>query len=59
MMRRREGEGAAPSDDGTPSSKRSSSTPAVTAGVPSRSGPAEATELSSSQVEERLRQYER
>ncbi len=59
MMRRRESEGAAPSDDGPPASKRSSSTSAAAAGVPSRSGSAEPTVLSSSQVEERLRQYER
>lgn len=59
MMRRREMEGADKSDEHEAVPSRSSSTTAAAAGVSRRGAPAEPTALSSSQVEERLRQYER
>lgn len=55
MMRRREREGLDKPDDPEPASSRGSS-PASTS---TRGAPAGTTSLSSSQVEERLRQYER
>jgi hypothetical protein len=61
MMRRRELEGVDESDDdGAPASGRSASTSASSpGGIPTRGAAAAATSLTSSQVEERLRQYER
>jgi hypothetical protein len=60
MMRRREREGLETSDDSEPTSGRGSSSPAASpASIPTRGAPAGTTSLTSSQVEERLRQYER
>jgi hypothetical protein len=57
MMRRREREGLDKADDSEPTSGRGSSSASTsTRGAPA---PAGTTSLSSSQVEERLRQYER
>ena len=58
MMRRRENEASDQTDDPAMASGRGSSTPAAANGVPAREAAA-ATPLTSSQVEERLRQYER
>jgi hypothetical protein len=58
MMRRRELEGTDKAEDSESNSGRSSATAAAGA-VPTRAAPAGATSLTSSQVEERLRQYER
>jgi hypothetical protein len=55
MMRRREREGL----DRTEDSEPASSNAAATASIPTRGSPEGATSLTSSQVEERLRQYER
>ena len=57
MMRRRELEGAEGSDDGPPASGRQSA--AAATAIPTRTAQAEPSSLSTSQVEERLRQYER
>jgi hypothetical protein len=54
MMRRREMQTPNNTDDSAPPSKK-----AAAAGVASRNVPSEPTVLSSSEVEERLRQYER
>lgn len=61
MMRRRENEGGDQAEDpATTSGKASSSTPAGSPGNARTHGaPAAATSLTSSQVDERLRQYER
>jgi hypothetical protein len=59
MMRRRESESAA-QDEEAAASGNGSSAPAGAAGIgPARGATAATTSLSSSQVEERLRQYER
>ncbi len=58
MMARREREGAANSDEQGAASSRSSSPSPATA-IPTRGRPEEQTSLTTSQVEERLRQYER
>lgn len=59
MMRRREREGADKPDDDGPGSGRASADAPAGAGTPTRGTPAGAISLTSSQVEERLRQYER
>ena len=61
MMRRRELEGAGKIQDPEPTSARASSSRAAAAatGIPTRGAPAGTTSLTSSEVEERLRQYER
>jgi hypothetical protein len=59
MMRRREMEGADKSEEHEGVTSRSSSTTPAAAGVSRRGAPVEPTALTSSQVEERLRQYER
>ena len=56
MMRRRELTGLDTTDDSEPPTGRGSATPA---GIPTRGAPAGTTSLTSSEVEERLRQYER
>jgi len=58
MMAHREREGAASSDEQGAASSRSSSPSPATA-IPTRGRPDEQTSLTTSQVEERLRQYER
>jgi hypothetical protein len=59
MMRRREMEGADKSEEHEGVTSRSSPTTPAAAGVSRRGAPVEPTVLTSSQVEERLRQYER
>ena len=61
MMRRRELEGANKEDEDAPSSRRaaSNSVSPSKAGIPTRGAPSGTTSLTTSQVEERLRQYER
>lgn len=56
MMRRRELTGLDTTDDSEPTTGRGSATPA---GIPTRGAPPGTTSLTSSEVEERLRQYER
>ncbi len=61
MMRRRELEGADKEDEDAPSSRRAASnsgSPSKT-GIPTRGATSGTTSLTTSQVEERLRQYER
>jgi hypothetical protein len=59
MMRRRELEGADRPDDESPPSGRAGSALAPARSIPTRGTPAGRTSLTSSEVEERLRQYER
>jgi hypothetical protein len=61
MMRRRELEGAGKEDEDAPGSRRasSSSRSPSKADIPTRGAPSGTTSLTTSQVEERLRQYER
>jgi hypothetical protein len=56
MMRRRELSALDTTDDSEPTTGRGSAAPA---GIPTRGAPAGTTSLTSSEVEERLRQYER
>lgn len=61
MMRRREVEGADKEDEDAPGSRRASSSSGSPskASIPARGAPSGTTSLTTSQVEERLRQYER
>jgi hypothetical protein len=59
MMRRRELAGADKPDDESPASGRAGPRSAPVTSIPTRDAPASRTSLTSSQVEERLRQYER
>lgn len=59
MMRRREAEGADRPDDESSPSGRAGSAQAPARSIPTRDTPAGRTSLTSSEVEERLRQYER
>jgi len=59
MMRRRELEGADRNDDDAPASRRARSRSGVATSIPTRDAPPDRTSLTTSQVEERLRPYER